>query len=417
MPHRREQEDILNPERAYFQMIRDYIDGRLTQPWLKLYRARVVRVGRYIGDLEENPPSPRNSIQARVYTDGLDYNLPDAALNIFYPMFPQHVSAPLEVGEHVYVVFEDENYSSGLWVTPIPGFSDINYGNPDDRESTQSDASQVHDPQPEGGQAASVNPSEEYGGISTNARGRQETVEAFPDLPESEENVWQGKKVMYIGDSMVGGSLRDEGPHAGRPQGIGPSVYELRNVLRDLGAAGLGVFGRVSWGVVHWLNGRFGGQNRHGLSNPQKKVSELIEEYDPDIILCTLGGNDAGAAGSRRDYPDLVERLWNEMQGGNVEFALWCGPPSIVLSPDGGYRGRNRTEEELARFNEDRDLVGRRIRRVVGDEHYIDCASFTRGLRNGRSPDGIHFRPTAPIGATWARAFIDKGNRLGQRND
>lgn len=417
MRGRHTQEDLLNSDRAFFQMIKDYLDGRFTQPWLKLYRARVMEVGTRFGQLEENPPSPIGSIKARIYTDGLDYNLPDRALNVYYPMFPAHLQPPVSVGEHVYVVFEDSNFSSGLWVTTVPGFSNLNYGNPDERTSDTSDASNVHDPAPNNEASQSVIVPEQYGGASTNTTGRDELPENFEENTTTDNNPWEGKRVLYIGDSMVGGADTIAG--AARPrQSQGPSSYYLNEYLRrDYGASFFHAAGRVGWGVLDWWRGR-GSEGPEGerIAANQPSVAELVSRYRPNIVLCTLGGNDAGRDSGSRDYRQAVETLWNQMNEG-VEFAIWCGPPAIVRATGRRVIERgsapNITEAGTNEFNEDRALVGRNIREVVGRAHYIDVRDITTNNTEQRSGDGVHFRLRAPVGQEWARRFIQRGITLG----
>src|SRR4051812_44851416 len=49
--------------------------------------------------------NPRNSIKARILTDGFDQFISDDRLRIFWPFYPEHVSIPVKPGEHVYVTF------------------------------------------------------------------------------------------------------------------------------------------------------------------------------------------------------------------------------------------------------------------------------------------------------------------------
>lgn len=73
------------------------------------------------------PPNPRGAVKARVLTDGLDRLLDDQSLRVFWPMFPQDISgAPATPGEHVYVVFEGDGTSSGLWISRVAGHESAN---------------------------------------------------------------------------------------------------------------------------------------------------------------------------------------------------------------------------------------------------------------------------------------------------
>ena len=71
--------------------------------------------------------NPRGSIKARILTDGLDRLIADEDLRVFWPMFPQdQFAVPISPGEHVYVVFEDEGLSHGLWISRVPGQDSAN---------------------------------------------------------------------------------------------------------------------------------------------------------------------------------------------------------------------------------------------------------------------------------------------------
>lgn len=68
------------------------------------------------------PANPRGSVKARVLTDGLDRLMDDQELRVFWPMFPQDLSGtPATPGEHVYVMFDGNGMSHGLWVSRVAG--------------------------------------------------------------------------------------------------------------------------------------------------------------------------------------------------------------------------------------------------------------------------------------------------------
>lgn len=71
--------------------------------------------------------NPRGAIKARVLTDGLDRLVDDNDLRIYWPMFPQdQMGTPIAPGEHVYVVFEGEGLTHGLWLARVPGQDSAN---------------------------------------------------------------------------------------------------------------------------------------------------------------------------------------------------------------------------------------------------------------------------------------------------
>lgn len=401
-------EDLLNPDRVYYRLLRDYSEGHLTQPNLRLWRAVVHEVSRVEGDLEMNPPCPVNSVRARIYSSGLDTNIPTDFLTIFHPLLPGHLSPAIEPGDHVYVVFEDSNFSNGIWVSPIASYStNLNNSNPDDREFQQRDISAAHEGT-SSRNGPSLNPDLQYGGSTVRTTGEQRVVDAV-EQRSGESNPWQGKRIIHIGDSMVGGATMENGQR----QFQGPCPHQLQRILpQDYGAAYYKAHGRIGWGVNDWLTGRFGGARR-GLAIPQPTVSQLISRERADIVLCTLGGNDAGLGESGlASYEEKVRRLWDEMQQVSG-FAIWCGPPSVVLRARerNSERGQREGNSRIQEFNEKRNRINDKIRSIVGDRNFIDCREITNTYE-GRQGDGIHFQLRAPIGTEWARLFIDKARNL-----
>lgn len=111
--------EVQNPDRILSNLLKDYVEGKLDDNRV-LFRASVVKIDQVGGQLEDDPPNPRNSIQARVITDAMDtYTIQDD-LPVFWPIFPHDVM-PIKEGEHVYVVFEDpDRKEHGLWIARIP---------------------------------------------------------------------------------------------------------------------------------------------------------------------------------------------------------------------------------------------------------------------------------------------------------
>lgn len=73
------------------------------------------------------PINPKNSVKARILSDGFDQFLGDSNLRVFWPFFPEHMSVPIKPGEHVYIIFEDANYEHGLWLSKVPGHEGMNF--------------------------------------------------------------------------------------------------------------------------------------------------------------------------------------------------------------------------------------------------------------------------------------------------
>lgn len=91
------------------------------------------------------PDNPRNSVKARILTDGYDQFFGDSKVRVFWPFFPEHVSVPIKPGEHVYVMFEDEMMTHGLWLGKVAGHEGLNYfdGNDSYLDPSSGDLSQL----------------------------------------------------------------------------------------------------------------------------------------------------------------------------------------------------------------------------------------------------------------------------------
>lgn len=93
-------------------------DGKVTHA----FKGKSIDVPATVG-----PENPKNSIKARIITDGFDQFIGDDDLRVFWPFFPEHNYVPIKPGEHVYVIFEDAEYAHGLWVAKIPGHEGANF--------------------------------------------------------------------------------------------------------------------------------------------------------------------------------------------------------------------------------------------------------------------------------------------------
>src|SRR6478672_2576590 len=111
------QNEILNPDQILSNLINDYVDGELDDK-VFLLRASVVEIDTVGGQFETDPPNPKNSIRAQVISQRLNFTTQTEDLPVFYPLFP-YLIQPIKEKEHVYVIFEDETYQSGLWLTRI----------------------------------------------------------------------------------------------------------------------------------------------------------------------------------------------------------------------------------------------------------------------------------------------------------
>lgn len=73
------------------------------------------------------PTNPKNSVKARIISEGFDQFFDDDSLRVFWPMFPENDSIPVKPGEHIYVTFEDSNFEHGLWLGKVSGHENLNY--------------------------------------------------------------------------------------------------------------------------------------------------------------------------------------------------------------------------------------------------------------------------------------------------
>lgn len=122
--------EILDPSRVLNNLLKDYVDGRLSSARV-LYRAVVIQVDNIGGQfVDEETPNPKGSVKARVISDALDMYTANEDLSVFWPMF-SHDYFPVKEGEHIYVIFEDQDTKShGLWISRLPeslDFDSINF--------------------------------------------------------------------------------------------------------------------------------------------------------------------------------------------------------------------------------------------------------------------------------------------------
>ena len=86
------------------------------------------------------PRNPKNSVKARIISSGADDFVDDDDLRVYWPLFPG-VDNPT-AGEVVYVVFEDETLTHGLWLCRAPLNGELDTANqvlmPDEPEGKTS---------------------------------------------------------------------------------------------------------------------------------------------------------------------------------------------------------------------------------------------------------------------------------------
>lgn len=155
-----------------------------------------------------------------------------------------------------------------------------------------------------------------------------------------------GKKVLHVGDSMVGGNF-----------GL-TKAFEAK--LKDEGAT-LVRHTKVSESMSSFEKG--------------PTLKDLLRTHDPDIVVITLGANDA-LVPHPEVFAQSVEKIVKRV--GDRE-CWWIGPPM---------------------WREDSGIV-RVIQENSGKCRFFDSSK----LELERTADGIH--PTDRGGAKWADAFWD----------
>ncbi|MBX3207892.1 MAG: SGNH/GDSL hydrolase family protein [Labilithrix sp.] len=174
------------------------------------------------------------------------------------------------------------------------------------------------------------------------------TAEAAP-VPRS----LAGKKVLHVGDSMVGGTFGLTRALEAKLSAEGAKLVRHTTVSESL----------VSFDKTPTLR-------------------DLLRTHDPDIVVITLGANDANVP-----YPEAYARNVDNIvrRVGNRE-CWWIGPPSIKNVPGAGPSGA------------DMGIVG------VIEAHAGGCRFFDSSkLELERTSDGIH--PNDRAAAKWADAF------------
>jgi lysophospholipase L1-like esterase len=154
----------------------------------------------------------------------------------------------------------------------------------------------------------------------------------------------RGKKVLHVGDSMVGGT--------------GGLTKALEAKLKDEGATVVR-HTKVSESLTSFDKG--------------PTLRDLLRTHEPDIVLITLGANDALVP-----HPEVFARsIQNIVRRVGDRECWWIGPP--MWTADTG--------------------IVRVLRENMASCHFFDSSPLTLD----RASDGIH--PTDKGGAVWADAF------------
>lgn len=162
-----------------------------------------------------------------------------------------------------------------------------------------------------------------------------------------------GKKVLHVGDSMVGGSFGLTRALEAKLSEQGAKIVRHTKVSETL-----------------------------STFDKTPTLKDLIRTHDPDIVVITLGANDANLP-----HPEVhaqsVEKIVRRV--GDRE-CWWIGPPTIKNAPAGGGPSSEMSVVAVIR------------------EHAGACRFFDSSkLELDRASDGIH--PNDRGAAKWADAF------------
>jgi hypothetical protein len=189
----------------------------------------------------------------------------------------------------------------------------------------------------------------EAASVTTFSAALQKPIETVPELPAP--RTFRGKKVLHVGDSMVGGN--------------GGLTKALEAKLKDEGAT-LVRHTKVSESLTSFDKG--------------PTLRDLLRTHEPDIVLITLGANDALVP-----HPEVFAKtIQNIVRRIGARECWWIGPP--MWTADTG--------------------IVRVLRENAGTCHFFDSSP----LALDRASDGIH--PTDKGGAVWAEAFWSDFGRL-----
>ncbi|MDF2694997.1 MAG: hypothetical protein K0S65_3380, partial [Labilithrix sp.] len=162
-----------------------------------------------------------------------------------------------------------------------------------------------------------------------------------------------GKKVLHVGDSMVGGTFGLTRAFEAKLTGEGATIVRHTKVSESLTSF-----------------------------DKTPTLKDLLRTHDPDIVVITLGANDANVP-----HPEaFAHSIENIVRRVGDRECWWIGPPSVKNVPGPGPSGP------------DMSIV------AVIREHAGTCRFFDSSkLDLERASDGIH--PNDRGAGKWADAF------------
>jgi lysophospholipase L1-like esterase len=182
---------------------------------------------------------------------------------------------------------------------------------------------------------------------------REKAAESPPPPPAAPApRTLAGKKVLHVGDSMVGGSFGLTRAFEAKLSGEGATIVRHTKVSESLSSF-----------------------------DKTPTLKDLIRTHDPDIVVITLGANDANVP-----HPEVyAQSIENVVRRVGDRECWWIGPPSVKNVPGPGP-------------SVDMSVV------AVIREHAGSCRFFDSSkLDLERASDGIH--PNDRGAAKWAAAF------------
>lgn len=329
---RKTQEDLLNPQRLFYRLIKDYTVGKLDKE-TNYHRAVVVAVDTIGGQLEKDPPNPQGSIRARVYTNGLDATTPSFALNIFHPFLSFNAMPPVAPGEHVLVTYEDPVLkSNGMWIRTIPYTQEQDFGDPNSDMSVEPDSSNTFEGTSPN-QSYSVNKDLEFGRSSNS-----DAIKNVGPLLYSESSFFKGKNVFVFGDETCSGNIEQE----------------LKTALFAKEVEKIDFYSVKGSTIDYW----------------SKNVGVDLALNKPDVVLIFLGLNDSTV--NREKLDNLMKQL------SDVKNFFWFGPVKLATTQQPKLKGRDQALESVSQSLE-QYLVN----------YYVETRSLCS--EDGRTSDGIFF--------------------------
>lgn len=185
-------------------------------------------------------------------------------------------------------------------------------------------------------------------------------------------------KILIVGDSMMQGSV-----------GV-----QLEKILSGYGVAGVYRYGKPSTGMA-----------RPDFFNWDKKLTEILKVYSPDIAIVMFGANDGQSIWHDKKWVKINDPLWEDTYKLKVEqfstklyenkakYIYWVGNPICRYDYYSAYM--KKINNALAKYSTERSdfvFVPTWDRFVDSEGKYTNSMTLSDGSKKIiRSQDGIHF--------------------------